>query len=132
MKFNSFDEGSYLSQQEAKMDDTLKTDAQFRDGILLALASYQECQPTLTWPDKSETSVLAPLPNRLQRKLDTIPLSTRQKGLSLLELQVCLQGRKGGMPHVGELAAALRKLGWIRRRQWAKNEGGFCAKWYPH
>ncbi len=114
------------------MGDTSKTDAQFRDGILLALASYQECQPALNWTDKSETGLLAPLPNRLQRKLDTIPLSTKQKGLSLLELQVCLQGRKGGMPHVGELAAALRKLGWIRRRQWTQSEGGFCAKWYPH
>ena len=114
------------------MDDTFKTEAQFRDGILLALASYQKHQPAPDWPNKSEAGPLAPLPKRLQKKLDTIPLSTKQQGLSLLELQVRLQGRKGGMPHVGELAAALRKLGWIRRRQWTESEGGFCAKWYPH
>ena len=43
-----------------------------------------------------------------------------------------MKGRKGGMPHVGELAAALQKLGWIRRRQWSDSEDGFRAKWYPN
>ena len=27
---------------------------------------------------------------------------------------------------------ALRKLGWIRRRQWSDSEDGFRAKWYPN
>jgi hypothetical protein len=114
------------------MDETFRDNEQFRDGLLSALMSYQACQSDIVLPDTLETQSLAPLHMRLQKKVDAIPATTQQKGLSLLELQVRMKGRKGGMPHVGELAAALRKLGWKRRRQWSDHEDGFRAKWYPN
>ncbi len=117
------------------MDEESRDNEQFRDGLLAALMSYQT---SLSDPDHvtsytSEAQTLAPLHIRLQKKkVDAIPTKTQQQGLSLLELQVRMKGRKGGMPHVGELASALRKLGWIRRRQWSNSEDGFRAKWYPN
>ena len=114
------------------MDETFRANEQFRDGLLSTLMSYQTCQSNYVTPDSSEAQTLAPLHIRLQKKVDAIPTKTQQRGLSLLELQVRMKGRKGGMPHVGELAAALRKLGWIRRRQWSNSEDGFRAKWYPN
>jgi len=38
--------------------------------------------------------------------LDT---SAQHKGLSLLDLQSCLRGREGDLPHIGELRAAMRR-----------------------
>ena len=114
------------------MDETFRNNEEFRDGLLSALMSYQTCQSNHETPYASEAQTLAPLHVRLQKKVDAIPVASQQKGLSLLELQVRMKGRKGGMPHVGELASALRKLGWIRRRQWSNSEDGFRAKWYPN
>lgn len=114
------------------MDEKSKEDHLFRDGLLSALMSYQTSLPDHALPDTSEARTLAPLHVRLQKKVDAIPAVTQKQGLSLLELQVRMKGRKGGMPHVGELAAALRKIGWIRRRQWSDSEDGFRAKWYPN
>lgn len=119
------------SQQEALMDNSSKSEPQFTDNLLSALASYQQGQPAQVAPDKSEAVQLAPLHTRVQKKLDAIPRSVQNYGLSLLELQIQMKGRKGGKPHVGELAAALRKLGWKRRRHWSDSENGFRAKWYP-
>ena len=74
---------------------------------------------------------LAPLPTRLQRHLDTIPDCAQHQGLVLLELQAQLRGRKGGMPHIGEMGAAMRKLGWRRRRKWSDENTAFSSRWYP-
>ena len=114
------------------MDETSNNNELFREGLLSSLLSYQTCKSDYVSPDTTETQTLAPLHMRLQKKVDAIPTTMQQKGLSLLEIQVRMKGRKGGMPHVGELAAALRKLGWIRRRQWSDSEDGFRAKWYPN
>ena len=114
------------------MDEESRDNEQFRDGLLAALMSYQASLSDPALQYTSETQTLAPLHVRLQKKVDAIPVVSQQQGLSLLELQVRMKGRKGGMPHVGELAAALRKLGWKRRRQWSDSEDGFRAKWYPN
>ena len=73
---------------------------------------------------------LAPLPTRLQRLLETIPDCAKHQGLSLLELQAQLRGRKGGLPHIGEMGAAMRKLGWRRARQWSDESAAFSSRWY--
>ena len=74
---------------------------------------------------------LGPLHARLRRVLDHIPQSTQLEGLSLLDLQTRLRGRKGGLPHIGELGAAIRRLGWQRRRAWSDHDAAFAAKWFP-
>jgi len=71
---------------------------------------------------------LTPLEDRLARLLATIPLQVQREGLSLPSLQALLRGRGRGHAHPGELGAALRKLGFERRRQWG-GAGGFPALW---
>ena len=71
---------------------------------------------------------LTPLADRLARLLATIPIEVQREGLSLSALQASLRGRARGNCHPGELGAALRKLGFERRRNWRGTEG-FRALW---
>ena len=79
----------------------------------------------------SPDTPLAPLPTRLQRLLETIPDCAKHQGLVLMELQAQLRGRKGGLPHIGEMGAAMRKLGCRRRRRWSDESAAFSSLWYP-
>jgi hypothetical protein len=71
---------------------------------------------------------LTPLEDRLTRLLSTIPENIQQEGLSLPAVQAGLKGRWRGNCHPGELGAALRKLGFVRRRDW-QGTSGFRAVW---
>ena len=102
----------------------------FADVLTTKLAAYSQVS-SISPPKNKITSQLAPLNTRLQKLLDTIPTSEQRLGLSLLDLQTRLRGRKGGLPHVGELGAALRGLGWQRRRRWSNEDAAFAAKWFP-
>jgi hypothetical protein len=73
---------------------------------------------------------LTPLEDRLARLLQTIPHEIQREGLSLSQLQVQLRGRWRGACHPGDLGDALRKLGFVRRRNW-RDGVGFRAQWYP-
>ena len=66
---------------------------------------------------------LTPLEDRLTRLLATIPLDAQREGLSLAALQASLRGRRRGNCHPGELGAALRRLGFERRRDWSGVDG---------
>jgi hypothetical protein len=74
---------------------------------------------------------LTPLDERLTRLLATIPLGVQREGLSLSSLQASLRGRSRGNCHPGELGAALRRLGFERRRDYSRGAEGFRALWYP-
>jgi hypothetical protein len=100
----------------------------FAEGLI---ARLQQCLVEQTETQEDDTASLTPLHKRLQRLLDTIPSSEQRKGLSLLDLQSCLRGRKGGLPHIGELGAAMRRLGRQRRRAWSNEKSAFSSKWYP-
>ena len=100
----------------------------FAEGLV---ARLQQCLVEQAETQEDDTASLTPLHKRLQRLLDTIPSSEQRKGLSLLDLQSCLRGRKGGLPHIGELGAAMRRLGWQRRRAWSNEKSAFSSKWYP-
>ena len=67
---------------------------------------------------------LTPLEERLARLLATIPIEIQREGLSLFSLQASLRGRWHHNCHRGELGLALRKLGFIRRRQWHSRFSG--------
>jgi hypothetical protein len=71
---------------------------------------------------------LTPLEDRLSRLLATIPADLQREGLSLATLQTALRGRGRGSCHPGELGAALRRLGFERRRDW-RGADGFRATW---
>ena len=72
---------------------------------------------------------LVPLGERLARLLAAIPIEVQREGLSLTTLQASLRGRWRGHCHPGELGAALRKLGFKRRRRWRGGQG-FRAFWH--
>ena len=71
---------------------------------------------------------LTPLEDRLRRVLASIPVELQREGLSLASLQASLRGRSRGNCHPGELGAALRRLGFERRRNW-QGADGFRAVW---
>ena len=90
-----------------------------------AIADQQAAgEATSRWSER-----LTPLEERLRRLLSQMPEEIVAKGLSLDELRRLLSGKWRGNCHPGELGAALRKLGFVRRRTWSDHEGGFRAKW---
>lgn len=72
---------------------------------------------------------LMPLDDRLARLLLTIPAEVQREGLSLPALQASLRGRWRGNAHPGELGRALRKAGFVRKRDWS-GENGSGARWF--
>lgn len=100
--------------------------------MLQAEIAAQEAAISTEKADAANTALerLTPLEDRLARLLATIPADVQREGLSLPALRAGLKGRWRGTCHSGELGAALRKLGFHRRRQW-RSEGGFKALWYP-
>ena len=73
---------------------------------------------------------LTSLDDRLARLLLTIPKDVQREGLSLPALQTSLRGRWRGSCHPGELGRALRKAGFVRKRDWS-GDAGFQALWFP-
>jgi hypothetical protein len=73
---------------------------------------------------------LTPLEDRLAKLLATIPAEIKSEGLSLPAIQTMLVGKWRGKCHPGELGSALRKLGYVRFRNWSETSGGFTALWY--
>jgi hypothetical protein len=73
---------------------------------------------------------LTPLEVRLAKLLSTIPEEIASQGLALNDLRRLLSGKWRGNCHPGELGAALRKLGYVRIRNWSALEDGFSAKWF--
>jgi uncharacterized protein YecE (DUF72 family) len=70
-----------------------------------------------------------PLTDRLKRIISAMPETERNKPRSLEFFAERLRGRQRLTPHRGELAAALRALGWTRQRRWHQSENGFKAYW---
>lgn len=84
----------------------------------------EELKATVAWQH-----AMSPLEQRLKRVLDDMPESIKTSGVSLPALQQLLKGRWQGNAHPGELGAALRKLGYVRKRCWRSDEVGFAALW---
>ena len=98
----------------------------------LAEASKRETAELATHREKQFDDMrerLTPLQDRLAQLLATIPAEVLQGGISLSALQAGLKGRWRGACHPGELGAALRKAGFVRRRKWS-NDAGFRSLWF--
>lgn len=73
-----------------------------------------------------------PLVIRLARLLETIPIEDRRSGVSFRALQERLSGAQSGrITNNPALGAALRELGYYRKRDWTDRAGGYRAYWYP-
>ena len=89
-------------------------------------AILADANATAQWAER-----LTPLEDRLAKLLATIPPEIKSQGLSLPAIRNMLAGKWRGKCHPGELGAALRKLGYERRRNWSSDTQGFKAMWYP-
>lgn len=107
----------YLEQVQAESDRVLAV----RDA-----AREAEVKTTRTEWDVR----LTPLEDRLKKLLSEMPGEVIAQGLSLDSLRRLLAGKWRGNCHPGELGTALRKLGYVRRRDWSDAEGGFRATWH--
>lgn len=75
---------------------------------------------------------LTPLVQRLKKFIENLPVELRAQPQPLEFFRQGLRGRQyGNNAHAGELGAALRKLGYTRRRGWCESDGGFRALWRP-
>jgi hypothetical protein len=84
-----------------------------------------DAERTASWRD-----TMRPLKDRLADLLSSIPDNVKTTGLSLSTLQVQLKGRKASKAHCGEVATALRQLGYRRVRVWKQTDtDGFSAVW---
>lgn len=72
-----------------------------------------------------------PLTTRVKRVIAAMPESERNKPRPLEFWAERLSGRQSLTPHRGELAAALRSLGWTRQRCWNRPSEGYPALWFP-
>jgi hypothetical protein len=97
----------------------------------LAEAARLEAE-TRTQAEEAERRSPEPVEKRLVRLLATIPADEKAEGLSITALQHQLRARGRGHMHchIGELGNALRRLGYIRKRNWRPSEG-FVSRWFP-
>lgn len=86
--------------------------------------SIEDLKEATTWRE-----LMAPLDQRLQKVLSEIPDAIKAEGLSLMAIQRLLSGRQKPKVHIGELGAAMRKLGFVRQRKWRAGAAGFRALW---
>ena len=108
---------SYIEQLQASAAAAQSEQAQKKQAIDAARAS--------SWRDS-----MRPLKDRLADLLTTVPDDVKANGLSLSALQVQLRGRKASKAHCGEVATALRQLGYRRVRVWKQTDtDGFNAVW---
>ena len=105
--------------------------------IIRAHSEHLKAVKLRAFGEANETSVaqwqerLTPLEVRLTKLLSTIPEEIAEQGFALNDLRRLLSGKWRGNCHPGELGAALRKLGYERRRNWSDGANSFNALWYP-
>ena len=108
---------TYLETTRAHAEQ-LKVAKTTAEGVANATAIMQ-------WSER-----LTPLEERLAKLLASIPSEIKDQGISLPTIRNMLAGKWRGKCHPGELGAALRKLGYERRRNWSKRTQSFSALWF--
>jgi hypothetical protein len=104
--------------------ERIQTEHEQRMAERQAKAEDKNRRSNVQWKER-----LTPLEQRLKKLLTEMPEEKLAEGLSLDSLRRLLAGKWRGNCHPGELGAALRKLGFNRRRSWSDDDGGFRAKW---
>jgi hypothetical protein len=71
------------------------------------------------------------LDDRLKHLLSAIPPEVQAEGLSIVAVQVMLRprGSERSCCTAGQLADALRRLGFVRERRWRDGRSSFRALW---
>jgi hypothetical protein len=90
-------------------------------------------QPAAPKPDPLAAfdATAKPLVDRLRPLVASVPPEAAARGIPLEYFRTRLRGRYSRHALAGDVAAALRQLGWTRRRGWRASEEGFRARWFP-
>ena len=67
---------------------------------------------------------LKPLTLQLEELMLSLPPSLCSRPWAMEDFLNRLEGRYRNRPHPANVGLALRKLGWVRRRDWSANGGG--------
>ena len=80
-----------------------------------------------------DLDALASVDTRARKLLASIPMPVKRAGLPFEYIRTGLRGRDGVAPGARELSKALRRIGWIPRRNWHLQypEHGAIVLWYP-
>jgi hypothetical protein len=72
------------------------------------------------------------LDDRLKHLLSAIPPEVQDEGLSIVAVQTMLRpcGSEHSCCNAGQLADALRRLGFVRERRWHDGRSSFRALWH--
>ncbi len=105
--------------------ETTRTHSEQLSADKARAASIAAAKATAQWSER-----LTPLEDRLAKLLATIPTEIKSQGLSLPAIRTMLAGKWRGKCHPGDLGAALRKLGYERRRNWSNATRSFGALWF--
>ncbi len=105
--------------------DSVRAQCETQISQKLATREASNQQSAAEWRER-----LTPLEERLGKLLATIPTEIKSQGLSLPAIRTMLAGKWSGKCHPGELGAALRRLGYERRRSWAAGKQSFSALWF--
>ena len=71
-----------------------------------------------------------PLINQIESLMLNLPSAQRDRPWSMDEFVARLKGRYSARPHPMHIGEALRRLGWIARRDWSLDDGGRRV-WLP-
>ena len=77
----------------------------------------------------AQTTAYMPIEQQLTELLSTLPPIELQRPWSMADFISRLTGRYRDNPHRMKVSDALRKLGWVRRRDWS-TAGGGRRYWY--
>ena len=105
--------------------DSVRAQCEANIANKLANREASKQQTEAEWQER-----LTPLEERLAKLLATIPPEIKNQGLSLPAIRTMLAGKWRGKCHPGELGAALRRLGFQRRRNWSDGTQSFSALWF--
>ncbi len=72
-----------------------------------------------------------PLETQIQQLMASLPENMRQRDWSMADLIARLSGRYRDRPHAMKVAEALRRLGWIRYRDYSRAGGGMRIWRHP-
>lgn len=71
-----------------------------------------------------------PIPQQIEELLRSLPEARRNRPWAMTDFVAFLTGKYRAHPHPQQIAQALLKLGWVRRRIWAKGYDG-SRLWLP-
>ena len=65
------------------------------------------------------------LTQQIEELMRSLPPAERQRRWTMAEFVARLSGRYSARPHPMQVGAALRALGWIQKRDWTNDGGGW-------